>query len=85
MRRDDIRPEISAAPHRRPGTGSGMPTKRTGKYTDDPVSMGLRKLWKDVEKEPIPDEFLALLDQIDAVSSEEKPDGDNDGDLKGAS
>jgi hypothetical protein len=32
---------------------------------DDPVIAGLRRLWNDVENEPVPDEFLALLEQIE--------------------
>ncbi len=33
----------------------------------DPISAGLKALWASMENEPVPDEFLALLDQIDAA------------------
>ena len=56
MPRDEIRPG-PAAPGRR----------RTNRYTDDPVSLGLRKLWQNAEREPVPVEFLDLLDAIDAA------------------
>jgi hypothetical protein len=42
-------------------------TRRAGRKADDPVSLGLRKLWENVEKEPVPDSMLALLDAIDAA------------------
>jgi len=32
---------------------------------DDQISAGLRQLWAVVEQEPLPDEFLDLLDAID--------------------
>lgn len=32
----------------------------------DPIAAGLKKLLQDVAQEPIPDDFLMLLDQIDA-------------------
>lgn len=45
----------------------GAAPARRGRGADDPVTLGLRKLWEHVEKEPVPDAFLALLDQIDAA------------------
>jgi hypothetical protein len=33
--------------------------------SDDPIAEGLRRLWQNVESEPVPDSFLDLLDQID--------------------
>lgn len=45
--------------------------RRTGRYTNDPVSLGLRKLWQDIEQEPVPMEFLDLLDAIDAASGDD--------------
>lgn len=47
--------------------------RRSGRNGDDQISMGLRKLWEHVEKEPVPDAFLALLDQIDAARSDDAP------------
>ena len=43
--------------------------RRTSRYTNDPVSLGLRKLWQNVEQEAVPAEFLDLLDAIDAASA----------------
>jgi hypothetical protein len=31
----------------------------------DPISAGLRQIWKDTETEAVPDSFLDLLDRID--------------------
>lgn len=36
-----------------------------GRRADDPIALGLRKLWADVEQEDVPDHFLDLLDRID--------------------
>ena len=41
------------------------PRARRGARRDDPVTLGLKQLWADLEKEEVPDEFLDLLDQID--------------------
>ena len=35
------------------------------KVASDPIALGLRRLWADVEKEAVPDDFLNLLDRID--------------------
>lgn len=40
--------------------------RRNSRYAHDPVSLGLRKLWHELENEPVPAEFLDLLDAIDA-------------------
>jgi hypothetical protein len=45
------------------------PARRDRRHANDPVSLGLRKLWEQVEKEPVPDAFLALLDAIDTARS----------------
>ncbi|PZU45045.1 MAG: hypothetical protein DI568_14310 [Sphingomonas sp.] len=42
-----------------------VPRARRGARRDDPVTLGLKQLWADLEKEEVPDEFLDLLDQID--------------------
>ena len=39
----------------------------------DPISAGLRALWSSLENEPVPDEFLALLDQMDAGPDADEP------------
>jgi hypothetical protein len=41
--------------------------RRSSRYAQDPVSLGLRKLWHELENEPVPAEFLDLLDAIDAA------------------
>jgi hypothetical protein len=51
--------------------------RRNSRYAHDPVSLGLRKLWHELESEPVPAEFLDLLDAIDAARTEPaapKPD-----------
>ena len=45
--------------------------RRTGRYANDPVSLGLRKLWQNVEQENVPMEMLDLLDAIDAASRDD--------------
>lgn len=60
--------------------------RRVGRKVQDPVSLGLRKLWEHVEKEPVPDAMLALLDAIDAARGPENAsDGQTakDGDAVG--
>ncbi len=48
--------------------------RRRGRQpSDDPVSLGLRKLWQHVETEPVPREFLDLLDAIDAARAQGEP------------
>jgi hypothetical protein len=47
--------------------------RRSARKADDPVSLGLRKLWENVEKEPVPDAMLALLDAIDAARNPQAP------------
>ena len=50
------------------GSGPAL-ARRDKRNTDDPVSLGLRKLWEQVEQEPVPDALLALLDAIDTARS----------------
>lgn len=59
-------------------TGAAAAPWRHSRYAHDPVSLGLRKLWQHVENEPVPAEFLALLDAIDAARSP-APDQPDDG------
>ncbi|MEN9933257.1 MAG: Anti-sigma factor NepR [Pseudomonadota bacterium] len=35
----------------------------------DPISAGLRALWASLEEEPVPDDFLALLDRMDEADA----------------
>ena len=54
-------------------------TRRSRGPANDPISAGLRKLWQDVEHEPLPAEFFDLLDAIDAARAQiETPSGDTD-------
>ncbi|WP_439534060.1 NepR family anti-sigma factor [Polymorphobacter sp.] len=63
----------------RPDDGNGAdrthPTRkpRAARGSRDVISTGLRQLWADVENEPVPDEFLKMLDSIDAVRRD-RPD-----------
>ena len=65
MPSDKTRSSEGTAPQRPLPAPSGSRRRSPGRDGDDPVSLGLRKLWEDVEKEPVPPEFLALLDAID--------------------
>lgn len=47
---------------RKPDTPS---PPRRGRPDSDPISMGLRRLWANVESEDVPDDFFTLLDEID--------------------
>lgn len=52
----------SRSNERRP---SMLRTPRPGR--PDLVSEALRQLWASAESDPVPDEFLALLDRLDSV------------------
>jgi hypothetical protein len=47
--------------------GSKPAPRRRRAQGADAISAGLRQLWAEVEQEPVPDEFLDLLDRIDAA------------------
>lgn len=43
----------------------------------DLVSEALRQLWSNAENDPVPDDFLALLDRLDAArATPPQPDAD---------
>lgn len=44
----------------------GSPRQGSSSNTPDPIGSALRKMWADVENEQVPDQFLDLLDAIDA-------------------
>lgn len=46
---------------------SPRPTRATTR--PDPISAGLRALWASLEEEPVPDDFLALLDRMDEAEA----------------
>mgnify|MGYP007088037432 CR=1 FL=1 len=54
----------TAAPVQQAAAPSALRSRRTSRR-DDPVTLGLKQLWADLEQEAVPDEFLDLLDQID--------------------
>lgn len=57
-----------------PRKRSKLPSKSV-----DPIAAGLRRLFSAIADEPIPDEFMALLDRIDAGGQEPRePDGKMD-------
>lgn len=58
--RPDEPPAITSRPTR-------APSRR------DPISAGLRALWASLEDEPVPDDFLTLLDRMDDADA---PPGD---------
>lgn len=49
-------------------------SRSSGRRTEDPIVMGLRRLWSEVESEGVPDDFLDLLDQIDSRRAEAEPE-----------
>ncbi len=61
----------NSVPARRPGASIGA--------KPDPVTAGLQQLFASIENEPIPDDFLRLLDEIEASSKRagEPPVGDS--------
>ena len=50
---------------RRTGAYARQPIGETPDPPGDPVTAGLQRLFAAVAEEPIPDEFLALLDEIE--------------------
>ncbi len=52
---------------RQKASGSGAaPVTRSRRRTADPIAFGLQKLFEPILNEPVPDEFLAILDRVDA-------------------
>lgn len=62
------------------GAGRTRPGRR--RLADDPVAAGLRRLWADVEAEPVPDSFLDLLDRFDSQRRAAGPAADAGTDRK---
>jgi Anti-sigma factor NepR len=56
-------PSTSAIDHSSLHEGEAMPKAKDDR--DDPLSTALKKLHDSVVDEPLPDEFMDLLDQID--------------------
>ncbi len=50
----------------RKGDGQSRPTAVDADQCFDPITAALRQMHDDIANEPIPADFLALLDQIDA-------------------
>lgn len=55
---------------RRSGAYARQPIDETVDPPGDPVTAGLQRLFAAVAEEPIPDEFLTLLDEIDKRAAE---------------
>ncbi|MEI6484707.1 MAG: NepR family anti-sigma factor [Sphingomonadales bacterium] len=55
----------------RPGDPAATPARPArGAARADPISAGLRALWSAMESEPVPGDFLDLLDRMDAQAAE---------------
>lgn len=63
----------SAGPGSRPGNS---PSPATADRHGDSVTTGLQQLFASIAEEPIPDDFLRLLDDIDASSARSPVPGD---------
>jgi len=85
MSDDKARPDRAAKPPAEPQARRNPPVQRNGRFPADPVSLGLRKLWQHAEEEPVPSEFLDLLDAIDAARSADPvpPGSGQDDDMTG--
>ncbi|MFN7177308.1 MAG: NepR family anti-sigma factor [Thermaurantiacus sp.] len=55
--------------------GAPSGATRPRRAADDPVAAGLKRLWADVEAEPVPDDFLRLLDAIDEAAGKSAATG----------
>ncbi len=65
-----------------PDTPKGKAAKDTATAPlspNDPIIGGLRKLFDDVLNEPVPDEFLKILQDIDKKSASKPRDGSGAG------
>jgi hypothetical protein len=71
--KDGMMNEMNDGPGRPKGGG------RPRRAADDPVAAGLKRLWADVEAEPVPDDFLRLLDAIDEARGADGPARDKGG------
>ncbi|WP_372918109.1 NepR family anti-sigma factor [Sandarakinorhabdus sp.] len=61
---DDSRKQPPAVQQGNPQPAATRPRRTTA--GQDAISAGLRALWAALEDEPVPDDFLKLLDQIEA-------------------
>jgi Anti-sigma factor NepR len=50
------------------------PTLPTADLIDDPIVLGLKRLYDSVLEEAVPDDFMDLLGQIDAELAQHKDD-----------
>lgn len=60
------------------GNNRGIAQKRRGKVglAFDPIAAALRQMHEDVTAEAIPDDFLRLLDEIDARDTGARKSGE---------
>ena len=65
--------KLDTTPSNRPLAGAqvGIPPRRMD-FEFDPLTAALRQMHESVANEPIPDDFLNLLDMIDAKMSASK-------------
>lgn len=67
---------------RRTGAYARQPISETPEPPGDPVTAGLQRLFAAVAEEPIPSEFLSLLDEIEKRAAE-LPAGGGSGAVRG--
>ena len=57
-----------------PATGASKAAPAAGAGEGvDPITVGLQHLFAAVAEEPVPDDFMALLDRIEAAEREREP------------
>lgn len=69
----DDTPTSQSAPLQPAAKDVSAADQRPAEAAPDPISAGLKALWAAMENEPVPDEFLALLDRIDSANPAETP------------
>lgn len=52
--------------------GAQAPKKQAMQSNSDPIAMALRRLHDDVVSEPVPDDFMKLLSEIDRKIGSDK-------------
>lgn len=52
--------------------GAQVPVKQAMQNNSDPIAMALKRLHDDVVSEPVPDDFMKLLSEIDRKIGSEK-------------
>ena len=73
MEQEDEMDASSAGADARAGGGVRPATPGRAAMTGDPVTAGLQRLFSAIAEEPIPDDFLRLLDEIEARADQAGP------------